>query len=405
MRILIAHNFYRSRGPSGENNAVAVELDLLRQSGHDVELYRRDSDDLLASGIAGLVRGGLSVPWNPSAAADLVRQVRRFRPDVVHAHNTFPSISPAVFSALRGRTARVLTLHNYRLFCAQGLFTRNGTICTRCLDLSSCAPGLLHGCYRDSRIATLPLSIGIFAHKWLGTWTNEVEAFIALTQYQRDLFVRGGLPSNKLHVKPNFFALDANPKSWHERTNEVVFVGRIAAEKGVRTLVEAWTSWGAAAPVLRIIGDGPEREFLVQQARRAGLQNVRFLGSLDHAQTIAEISNARLLVIPSVGMEGLPMVIPEAFALGTPVVAADSGPLPYIVEQDVNGALFTAGCATSLRNVLTALWREPSRLQGLANGALESYRRTFTSRLNLDRLEQIYEAAIAGRVHHNAGRR
>lgn len=117
MKILLVHNYYGSSAPSGENQVFENERNLLRRSEHDVLEHVRHSDELRSKGYFGAIKGALSTPWNPWSAAEIRSTVDDFQPDVVHVHNTFPLLSPAIFHAIGTRSSRVLTLHNFRLFC------------------------------------------------------------------------------------------------------------------------------------------------------------------------------------------------------------------------------------------------------------------------------------------------
>ena len=125
----------------------------------------------------------------------------------------FPFISPAIFHAIGARAALVLTLHNYRLFCPAAIPIRAGRVCTECLDTRSVWPALRYGCYRNSRLSTLPLAFSVALHRNLGTWTRHVDAFIALTKFQRETMVAAGLPEGLVHVKPNFITGNLKPGS------------------------------------------------------------------------------------------------------------------------------------------------------------------------------------------------
>lgn len=192
MRVLLVHNFYRSSAPSGENQVFEMERALLERRGHQVDDFTRHSDEIVRQGARGAIKGAASTPWNPSSARKLRKRITSFNPDVVHAHNTFPLLSPAVFPAAKG-IARVLTLHNYRLFCAAAIPMREGRVCTDCLDRRSVFPALHHRCYRGSRVATVPLAASIALHRSRGTWATDVEAFIALSEFQRQRVVDAGL--------------------------------------------------------------------------------------------------------------------------------------------------------------------------------------------------------------------
>ena len=392
MKLLLAHNYYGSASPSGENQVFETEGSLLRERGHVVNEFTRHSDMLRAKGARGAVQGALSTPWNSFAAKSMREALAATQPDVVHVHNTFPLISPAVFHAIGQRAARVLTLHNYRLFCPAAIPMRAGKVCTACLDRRNVLPALQHGCYRASRLATLPLAANVALHRFLGTWTNQVDAFITLSEFQRERMVEAGLPASRVHVKPNFYPGHPTVLPWSERPAYVAFVGRLSEEKGVRTLLRAWAAWGASAPELRIVGDGPLRESLKSMA--AGLP-VHFMGQLPAAEAQAQIASASLVVLPSECFEGFPMVVREAFAFGTPAAVSNLGPLPSIVRHGDSGVVFEAADPDSLLNTVRSAWYAPDVLERLGHGARQAFEAFYNESANYQTLMQIYEQAIA----------
>jgi glycosyltransferase involved in cell wall biosynthesis len=326
-------------------------------------------------------------------ATKIRAKVDEFRPDVVHVHNTFPLLSPAIFHAIGQRAARVLTLHNYRLFCPAAIpMRRDGTICTKCIDRHSVVPSIQHGCYRWSRVATVPLAVNVALHRFLGTWTQQVDAFIALTEFQRDLMVHAGLPPDRVHVKPNFFPGNPAPLGWSEREDVVVFAGRLKHEKGVETLVRAWLLWGAGAPELRILGDGPLRERLEHLAIGA---RINFMGQTPSNQAQAQISRAKLVILPSEWFECFPMVIREAFAFGTPAAVTDVGPLPGIVRHGKNGVIFDPHNPESLVREVREVWRAPGVLETLGAEARRTFELLYTEEQNYRSLKEIYEHAMS----------
>ncbi len=399
MKILLAHNFYGSEAPSGENSVYAAERDLLRAHDHQVIEFTRDSDDIRRSGTAGLLRGALATPWNPFSARALRRLILRERPDVVHAHNTFPLISPSVFSAAHGLgVATVLTLHNYRTFCAAGIPLRDDRPCTDCLDQNSVIPALRYGCYRGSRLATLPLAAMIALHRSLGTWQRHVDAFIALTAFQRDQLVAAGLPAQRVHLKPHFYPAPPAPLPWAARAGKVVYIGRLGPEKGLNSLVEAWKLWGDAAPPLELRGDGPERDALARAIAAAALGGkLALLGQISFASAQERLAQARLLVLPSLSYEGFPMAIREAFALGVPVAGARLGSIPCIVEDGRTGVLFTPGDAPNLYRAVGAIWGDANRLEAMGAAARAEFEDKYTAERNYASLMTIYAVAIGAR--------
>lgn len=394
MKIVLVHNFYSSKSPSGENEVFNAELGLLRSRGHDVEVYTRSSDELASSRFLPQLRGAVNNIWSVSSVLALERLVRRFRPDIVHAHNTFPLISPAIFRAGSKFAPCVMTLHNYRLFCPAAIPLREGNVCTECIDGHSTVPALRHGCYRGSRVATVPLVLSNYLHGKIGTYTKHVSAFIALSEYQRELSVKGGLPAEKIFVKPNFVA--DRPREhivgWTERGDYAVFAGRLSPEKGVMTLLRAWREWGQEAPELRLIGAGE----LDSQARQAaeGLP-VRFMGRMSKQQTLAQIANAKLLVLPSEWYETFGLVVAEAAAAGTPAAVSNLGALPDLVADGQNGVIFPPRNPSALLGKVREAWQSDERLRALGLEARHRYEERYTENVNYQQLMKIYENAMS----------
>ena len=399
LRVVMAHNHYGSEAPSGENAVFEAERRLLQDRGHEVISFERRSDEIRARGLLGLAEGALSTPWNPFAARRLRALLERERPDVLHVHNPFPLLSPAIFHAARGLpVATVWTLHNYRPFCAAATLMRDGAPCTACIDRRSPLPGLVHGCYRGSRVATLPLAAMIDLLGRAGTLAREVDAFVVLTGFQRDMVIRAGLPAARVHVKPNFHPSPPPVRPWREREPRVLFAGRLGPEKGVRVLLDAWSLW-PGAPLLEIAGDGPERGALEARAREHGLgDRVRFLGQLPPAEVERRMGGARLLAVPSLCFEGFPLVVRDAFAAGVPVVASRLGALEQIVEDGATGLLFSPGDAADLCRRLAEAWADPGRLETLGAGARSAFEGRYTADRSHQTLLAVYGAARAERA-------
>lgn len=391
MKILLAHNYYGSATPSGENEVFEAELALLKNRGHQVETFVRRSDEIRSQGSLGAIKGALATPWNPWMGRAIQHSVVRSKAQVVHIHNTFPLISAAIFHAIGKRAVRVLTLHNYRLVCPAAIPMRNGKVCTECLDRRSPMPAMVHGCYRGSRAATLPLAISVELHRALGTWTKQVDAFICLSEFQRELMIKAGLPREKVHVKPNFYPGNPAVADWTKRKPCVVFAGRLTAEKGVVNLLRAWQAWGPAAPELRLVGDGELRAELERMAE--GLP-VQFLGQLQADRAQAEIANARLQILPSEWFEGFPMVVREAFAFGTPSAVSNIGPLPSIVEHRKSGIVFEPANPQSLLQEVRTAWEEPGLLERLGQKARAEFESKYTEEANYAALIEIYYKAF-----------
>jgi len=391
MRILFVHNYYGSSAPSGENRVFKAEVKMLKEHGHEVQCFTRHSDEIRDKGIMGLVKGALSTPWNPFASHKLKGVLKLFKPDVVHVHNTFPLISPAIFHTIGNLASCVLTLHNYRIFCPAALPFRDGHICTECIDRKSVWPSLQHACYRGSRLATLPLAISVALHRMLGTWTDHVDAFIILSDFQRKVVINAGLPESLLHLKPNFYPGIPSVVPWNQRGSYIVYVGRLTPEKGVKTLIRAWQLWGKNAPELHIIGDGELRSELEKMAKDLP---IKFLGQMDSSSTHSEIAHSQLLVLPSECFEGSPMAVIEAYAFGTPVAVSDIGPLPSLIRNGECGLTFQFSNPSSLFEEIQSTWDKKQILEEFGRCARNEFDTYYTEDANYTKLLDIYNKAI-----------
>jgi glycosyltransferase involved in cell wall biosynthesis len=386
MRILQVHNYYRVRG--GEDVVADAEAARLAAAGHAVERFLVHNDDI--RGLAGTVATALLTPFNPIAQARLARCVRAFKPDIVHVHNVFPRLSPAIFRTLsRLRVPSVLTLHNFRLLCPTAVLYHNGQVCERSLGRPTFW-AIPARAYRGSALGTLSLVGMIELHKALGTWTRDVDAFIALTPFARETFIRGGLPAARIHVKgnatPDPGPLTDPPAS--PRTG-ALYVGRLSPEKGIGLLLEA----AHLSPLpLTIVGDGPLRADCDAAARTS--PSLTLTGRLSPADVGAHMRKAQVLVLPSVCHEMFPMALAEAYANGLPVIASRLGALESLVEDGRTGLLFEPGNARDLADRLAWALAHPQEMEQMGRNARVRYPDAFTPAAVDGQLLQVYQAAI-----------
>jgi len=377
----------RYRRPGGEEAVADAEAELLAAHGHRVVRYHVNNADFAERSPPTTAR--LAV-WNRGAAAELESLVRAERAAVVHVHNTFPALSPAVVRGGRaGGAAVVATLHNYRLLCPGANLLRAGAPCQDCVGHVPWR-AVAHGCYGGSRAASAVSALTLQAHRAAGTW-RQVDAFIALTPFARDLFGRGGLPLERMHVKPNFLAADPGAG---EGGQAFLFVGRLDRQKGVEVLLRAWAEL-EAPPELRIVGEGP----LEGDVRAASTRHpsIRPLGRLPGHEVLAHMRHAAALVVPSISYEGFPMVVAEAFASALPVIAADHGALATIVEDGVNGVRVRPGDAGALAAAVRRLADRPELRHRLGEAARRCYLDRYTAPASYAALARIYGAALARR--------
>ena len=391
MKVLVVHNYYQQ--PGGEDATCEQECRLLEREGHEVVFYRRSNQEI--EGVTGWGRLRLSADtvWNQRSRREFLELLRNERPDIVHVHNTFVVISPSIFSACEEAGLPVVqTVQNYRMFCAAATFFRDGNICEECLD-HGLWRGVQHGCYHQSRSATAVVALMIAVNRRRRTWPAKVGRIIAVTQFSRRKMVAAGLPEKQVVVKPNF--VDPDPGEGRQSRDYALFVGRLSPEKRVSTLLTAWGRLREPVPLL-IVGGGPDRQALEEQARRSNLANVRFLGQLPRAKTIETIQAARFLVFPSEWYEGFPVTICEAFACGTPVICSRLGAMEEVVEHGRTGFHFAAGDASELAERVAWAWDHPADMRIMGQEARQEFEAKYTAESNYPILMDIYEQARAG---------
>ena len=383
-RVLIVHNAYQQKG--GEDGVVASELELLRSRGVEVSVYSRHNDDI--TGMSRLALVGQTI-WSKRTEADMAKRVADFHPDVIHAHNTFPLISPSLYLAAdKAGIPVVQTLHNFRLFCPQAMLLRDGKICEDCLGKSPWR-GVVRGCYRGSRVQSAVIGGMQVVHRTLGTYRNKVTRYIALNDFCRSKFIQGGLPAEKIVVKPNFVDV---PAGVEEVRKNGLFVGRLSAEKGIDVLVHAMGQLPDCR--LNVIGSGPE-EFLLGKCT-----NIHKLGFLPRDEIFSHMHRSAYLLMPSIWYENFPLTLVEAFACGLPLIASRLGAMAELIEDGKTGLLFEPGSAEDLARKIVWADANPDAMLEMGRNARKEYEAKYTSEHNFGLLMAIYAEAIAA---HSSG--
>ncbi len=379
--VLVVHNAYQQRG--GEDAVVDAEIALLRSRGHAVAEYRRSNDDLNRMGRA---QAAMQTLWSTQTSREVAALIAAQRIDVLHVHNTFPLISPSVYwVAAKAGVPVVQTLHNFRLVCPQALMLRNGAPCEDCVGRVPWR-GVVHGCYRGSRAQTGVLAGMVTLHRGLGTWQHKVTRYIALNEFCRRKFIEGGLPAERIVVKPNFVDAGPAPADDAER-NGVLYVGRLSEEKGIGVLADAMQRLAGRVP-LSVVGTGPQAGLLT------GLPGVTMHGALPGEQVMALMRCARMLVMPSIWYENFPRTLVEAFGCSLPVVASRLGAMATLVNDGHDGLLFEAGSGAALAAALQSLEDDPQRCAALGRTARQSYEARLTPEANYAQLTSIYAEAM-----------
>ena len=386
----MVHNTYREAG--GEDVVFENEKRLLQRNGHIVIPYVRSNLELQDTYFLDRIAIATQMIWSSKTRRGFAAILDAECPDIVHVHNTFMAISPSIYSACSERGIPVVqTLHNFRLLCPAGNFFRDGIICKECVD-QSLLRSVHHGCYRNSRGATAGVALMLATHRALNTWRASITRFITLTEFAKAQFLAAGFPSDKLVVKPNF--VDPDPCERQGAGEYAVFVGRLAEDKGLRDLLNAWKKLPRRRP-LHILGEGVERTALEAAACESQLSGVTFRGRLSREAVIETVKGARFIIVPSKWYEGFPMCIVESFACGTPVLCSRLGGMSEIVEDHVTGLHFNSGDAEDLARKVEWAWNHPLELSQMGRAARAKYETEYDAEKNYSLLMEIYEQALS----------
>jgi glycosyltransferase involved in cell wall biosynthesis len=385
MRILTVHNYYQLAG--GEDVVFDLERRLLEARGQDVTVFTDHNERL-----KGLSRpkAALQAIWSRHSAQEIKEILTSRRIEVAHFHNVFLAISPSVFWMCKEHGVPVVqTVHNYRLLCPNAVLYRKEKVCEECVGMPMAWKGIVRRCYRGSYSET-GLAAGIVSfHRLIKTWKKAVDVYVALSEFSRQKLIKGGLPEEKIVVKPNFVHPDPGEKNGSG--DFVLFVGTLMGHKGVNTLIEAWRRLSHIP--LKIVGGGPLKENVEAFVKKHGLSKVEILGQQNRDKVLEMMKSAGFLVFPSGWFEGFPMTIVEAMACGLPVVASRLGVMEELIEDGRTGLHFTPGKPEDLAGVVEKLWADDTMCRRMGKEGRREFEEKYTADKNYQMLMKIYEDA------------
>jgi glycosyltransferase involved in cell wall biosynthesis len=382
MNILLVHNEYGK--VSGEEIVVRSLRQLLEFNGHHVSAFFRSSAEI-ENDTLGKAKAFFTGVYNPAARRAFRDVLKLERPDIVHIHNLFPLISPSILGECRrAGIPVVMTVHNYRLVCPNGLHTVRGQLCERCVGgreyhcvLNRCEGSLLKSAGYALRNA---------AARKFRLFHDNVTMYAALTEFQRGRLIDAGFPADRIAVIPNMISSsDAHDEpplgDW------IGYVGRISQEKGMHTLLAA----AAALPDVpfRIAGTCDRMPELPGLAT----PNVQFVGHLAGAELEAFYRRSRVIVLCSTWFEGFPMVLAEAMIHRKPLICSRIGGLPEFVEEGTTGLLFQPRNSQELAQHIRRLWTHPDLCRRMGAAGFQKASTRYSPDACFEQLMAVYHRA------------
>ena len=271
MRILYAHCFYRI--PGGEDRHVRDQVDLVSRA-HDVELISEANVDLQEDPVTAA-----RMLYSRAKKQHVGAIIDRFAPEVVHVHNAYPSLGPAVLLAARERGIPVvMTVHNFRLRCPNGFMFTEGAMCHRC-ESGLYVNAMVHRCFPTKKQAGAYAAI-LWAHRFVMRLEERIARFIVPSEFMGQRLLEWGIGEERVRVIRHFVPSAGSSGSDPRIGSYGAFLGRLSSEKGLDVLLAALRR--AGDPPFLIVGDGPHRRALEDLARKLRLDNTRFLGWRSH---------------------------------------------------------------------------------------------------------------------------
>ncbi|MDD4938641.1 MAG: glycosyltransferase family 4 protein [Candidatus Omnitrophica bacterium] len=409
MRILLINKFLYRKG--GDAIVTLETGDLLRKKGHDVSFWGMSHPENPESGygeyfvpfvdlnheypLAKKIRISLNMLYSLEAKSRLENVIRRAKPDLVHLHNFAHQISPSILHVLRDRNIpAVMTLHDFKMVCGSYSMLSGNRVCERCKGRNyfHC---FLQRCVKGSLAKSLLSTVEMYLHHKFLKIYHSIDAFISPSIFLKNKLREMGFPI-PIDYLPNFVNLPDFKPAYEGARNKIAYIGRLSAEKGLLTLLRAVKNLDAD---LRIIGDGPMRPVLEEQARARKIKNVRFLGYKSFSQMQEEVSKVAAVVIPSECYENNPKSVIESFAWGKPVIASRIGGLPELVIEGKTGFTFRPGDAEDLKGKIMKVLRDAKKRRLLGMEARRLVESKFNPESHYERLMRVYEGAIACHSH------
>lgn len=383
--ILFIHNTYLQKG--GEDSVVKNEISTLRQYGYPI-MYQEFSNRSFQGSTPAKLLLILRIFFNMGSFFKIYFQIKKNGIKIVHVHNFFYSASPSVFWAAKAAGAKTLfTMHNYRLFCLNGIFFREGKVCFACHTNGNFKMGIKEACFKSSRFSSRILSLSTLLHRRLGTWRSRVDRFVVINPFMKELLIHQGIGPDKIIVKHNVLT-DYDHKAikdYKDRNDFYLFVGRLSTEKGVHHLLEAFKRSGKK---LVIAGDGDLADY-VKENKTA---NIEYLGALPKAEIFQLYETCTALVFSSLWIEGMPMTIIEAQSSGAICIVAESINTKGMIDHNHTGFLYEAGNIDNLNRVINIFEsKDPEERNQLSQNIYRQFLAIYSEEQYVKSAEQLYQ--------------
>jgi glycosyltransferase involved in cell wall biosynthesis len=376
-RVALIHSYYSKKKPSGENRAVDNLASWLIQDDYiEFQIFSESSPD--HPSLTYRIKSAFRVVFG--IGRNFRKSLSSFDPDVIHVHNIFPNISKRTFEKIAVK--KILTIHNFRPLCANGLFLRDNKFCNLCLH-NSPFNAVRYSCYRDSKLATLPWYFRQLLDPKSKKYLNIFQKIIFLNEMVREIYLRAiqDLPSSI--TIPNLIEkIELKPGGASFTEPYVVYAGNISPEKGIYQVA---LNWELNFPNLKIFGSGVDENAI----QKLGKENVELIGLVENTKIIEAISGAICIIIPSLCLENLPNIYVEALSQGVPIIASSSSIPGKLVQNEVTGVTFK-----SINDLSQAISKIQLNRKLFVDNCIQIYNEKYSANIVKIQMRQIYSEKL-----------
>jgi glycosyltransferase involved in cell wall biosynthesis len=345
------------------------------------------------AGLRKKIKNALNILYSFEARDKIEKLLSKIHPDVVHLNNFAHQISPSILSVFRKYDIPVvMTMHDYKLVCPAYNLMSKGQVCEKCKS-GKYYWCLLNKCTHESQAKSLVNMVEMYLHHKVLHIYDKIGIYISPSKFLMNKVKEMGFKHRVVYL-PNFVDIDSFRPSYGGKDKNVVYIGRLSCEKGLKTLLNAVKGLDA---ILKVIGDGPIKPELEEKVVAEKINNVVFLGYKSGEELHGAIKNAIVTVMPSEWYENNPRTIIESFALGKPVIGARMGGIPELVKDGQTGYTFEAGNAEDLRSKIKLLIEDPNGVNRMGRVARKLVERKYNPGTHYEELLKIYRMAAKNR--------
>jgi glycosyltransferase involved in cell wall biosynthesis len=407
VKLLYVNKFFYPKG--GSEKVFFETAKLMKKNGHTVRFFSMTApenqptseSEYFVSYIALNKSGGLfsriktagRILYSLESKKKINALIDKERPELAHLHNIYHQISPSIINSLKKYNIPiVMTLHDYKLTCPIYVLYRNQQVCDECKG-GKYYKAVVNRCVKNSRMKSMVNMLEMYLHHLILHIYDKVDIFISPSRFLLNKTQEMGF-RGRIEYLPNFIDAQEYDPEYLAKENSLAYFGRLSEEKGVMTLLDAVKGLDIR---LKIIGDGPQKDFLLKKVERENISNVTFLGYKTGDELHYEIQQAIAVVIPSEWYENNPRSVIESFAFGKPVIGADIGGIPELVKDGETGYLFSPGNSNALREKIQLATSNHQKVAEMGRQARAFIETELTPEKHYQQLIKIYQWVIGKR--------